>query len=297
VDQQGVDLAAALVDPAGAQILEADRLINDHGPELVMAVAEKAGDHTLVLRGLEPGKPGYYEVRIEALRPASAADRRSTAAYRSFTGAEGLKDEEAMARWTGALATWRELGEAALEGEVLARMGRQRYNQAASQPAAELYRQSAAAFARAGNPRWEAIARTNLGVVLLDQGEVQEAVDQCTRALPLARRAGDRLTQAKALQILGQAFQSQGELQKALDFQGKALKLFPPDDHSLRPHTLHGLGVLYARYFNDKQRGRELLLDARKAWGPGAQAWEAITLNQLGRISFEEGRLEEARRF
>lgn len=298
VDQRGIDVAVALEDPTGARVLEADRPIDDRGLELVLAVAERSGDHRLVVRGLEGSGPGRYAARVQELRPASEADRRSAAAYRLFTGTEVLareKDEEAMARWTEALATWRELGETALEGEVLARMAKQHFGYGRRQPSADLYREAATVFARVGNPRWEAIARNGIGANLLPLGQVEEAVEQYTLALDLARRAGDRVNAATALHGLGQARQYQGELQEALDLFGKALKLWPKS-HSSRPNTLHQLGVLYARYLHDEGRGREFLVEARKTWGEDKKR-KAITSSQLGRLAYEQGRLDEARQY
>ncbi len=296
VDQQGIDAVVALDDPAGSLVLQADRPIGDRGPELVLAVADRSGDYSLEVRGLEGSGPGLYTARVEALRPASAADRRSAAAYRSFTRADKLKGDEAMESRTRALATWRELGEIALQAEALRSMARQRFHRGEYQPAADLYGEAAAAFVRAGDRRWEAIVRNELGSSLQSQGAAQEAIDQHALALSLARRMGDRLNQALALHGLGQAFQNQGEPQRALDRYREALTLWPPGEPK-RSSTLHQLGVLYARYLHDERRGGELLLQALDAWGPGQERDKARTLSQLGRLAYEQGRLDEARRY
>lgn len=295
VDQQGIDAVVALDDPGGAHVLKADRPINGEGPELVLAVADRSGDYTLIVRGPDGGGPGRYRARIEALRPATEADRRSAAAYQSFTGAEGLEAVEAMRRWTRALATWRELGEVALEAETLNRIAKHYHGQGQSERAAELYREAAAAFARAGDHRWEAITRTNLGASLLNLWKTEEAAEQYALALSLARREVDHVTEAKALHGLGQVHQDQGELQEALDNYQKALALWPESDRTRRPSTLHNLGVLYARALHDSRQGHDLLLRARDAWLPDLKTERAISLNQLGRLAFEEGRLAEAR--
>lgn len=298
VDQQGVDVVVAFEDPSGAQVLQADRPFGGRDQELVLAVADRSGDYSLVVRGLEESRAGRYKAYVETLRPASKADRRSAAAYRLFTGAQGLKkEEEAMRRRMQALATWRELGETALEAEALERIARQYYDQREREQAVAWYRKAVDAFARSGDPRWGARVRTNLGASLQNIGETEEAAEQYALALPLARRAGDRLTEGQALHGLGQARQNQGELQEALDDYQKALALFPQDDRILRPHTLHQLGVLYARYLHDERRGNEWLLQARDAWSPGKERDKARTLSQLGRLAYEQRRLDEARRY
>jgi len=296
VDQQGVDAVVALEDPTGALVLEADRPVADRGAELVLAVADRSGDYSLVVRGPEKGSPGRYTARIEALIPATEADRRSAEAYRSFTGARRQGDDEAMKSRARALATWRKLGQVELEGEALERIGTQLFIRRDYPSAAERYHEAAAAFARAGNRRWEAIARNELGSSLLPQGATQEAADQYTLALALARQVEDRINTAKALHGLGQAFQNQGEPQRALDRYREALDLWPKDE-PLRTNTLHQFGVLYARYLHDEHHGGELLLEALDAWGPGQEGPKASTLSQLGRLADGQGRLDEARRY
>jgi CHAT domain-containing protein/tetratricopeptide (TPR) repeat protein len=297
VDQQGIDATVALADPAGAVILEADRLINDRGPELVLAVAQRTGIHTLTVSGLAGG-PGRYAAHIEALRPATEADRRSAEAYRIFTGAESLekKDpEKAMAARERALVTWQELGEVALEAEALERIARYHYRRGEYRQGATLYNEAADAFARAGDPRWEAIARTNVGANLLPLAEMRAATEQYDRALALAGQEDDRLTQAKALHGLGQIAQEEGDLQQAFDRYREALSLWPKNDRK-RPHTLHNLGVL-SRDLGDERGGRDLLLEALGTWQPQELAWRATTLSQLGRLAQESGHLDEARRY
>lgn len=299
VDQQGIDAAVSLEDPAGRTVLKADRRINDRGLELVLAVTGTAGVHTLAVQGLEGSGPGRYEARVEALRPASPADRRSAHAYRIFREAEDLRKanpEKAVELWTEARVLWRELGETALEAEALARLARH-HNENGERPrAAEEFRQAAAGFKRAGSPRWEAIARNGLGAVLVNLGRLQEAEEQYTAALSLARQVKDPRAQATILQGLGQILQNQGELQKALDLYAEALELFPRGD-PVRANTLHQLGVLHARFLHDERRGGERLLEALEAWPPEQSKWKARTLSQLGRLSQENGRPDEARRF
>jgi CHAT domain-containing protein len=297
VDQQGIDVAVAFEDPTGARVLEADRLIEDRGPELVLAVTRTDGPHTLVIRGPSEGSPGRYAARVEELRPATAADRRSAEAYRILTGAKDLKPAAAMERCQRALTAWQDPGDVALQAEALLCIARQQIALGDYQQAAGSYGEAVSGFARSGDHRQEAIARNELGSCLLPLGEAQEAADQNARALAEARREGDRLLAAKSFHSLGQAFQDQGELQTALDREQQALALWPKGDRHLRPYTLHNLGVLYAHAFHDQRRGEALLLQAKNAWLPEDQAWKARTLRQLGRVAYEEGRLEEAHRY
>ncbi len=300
VEQQGIDVEVSLEGPDGSSVLRVDRPTGVGGPELILAVIERDGDHQLVVRAAAEGPPARYLARLEALRPASEDDRRIAEAYHRFTAAKDLKPEEAgqaTADCEQALQVWRELGQDALAGEALNRLARQHYAQGRGREAAELYAQAAETFARLGDARWEAITRVGLGANLLPRGETEQALEQYTRALPLARRAGDRLAEGMALQGQGQAHQNLGELQVALDRYQAALALLPDEgDRTPRASALHGLGVLHARFLHDEARGRELLLAAKDAWPPSWESYKARSLSQLGRLAFEQGDLGDARR-
>lgn len=296
VEQRGIDAAVRLTGADGAVLLAVDRLINDRGPELVLAVAEQSGLVEVEVEGLSASHRGRYEIRLEARHAASAAERASAGAYLRFAAAAARPPEEAIGEWTAALATWRELGEEALAGEALERLARSRTERGERATAVELYTEAAAAFRRAGEVRFEAIAENGATLNLVALGRAEEALARGASALKLARRAGDPVAEAKALHHLGQAHQNLGELQAALDRYEAALALWPAEERLLRPHTLHGLGVLYARYLRDVARGRELLLAARDAWLPAWGSNKAATLSQLGRLEAEAGNTAAARR-
>lgn len=301
VEQDGVDVELTWRDPAGEEVLTADRNINDRGPELVMAVAETAGEHTLAIQALPGFSGGRYEATMEALRPAEEADRLAARTYRRFRQAEELPRTEARAIWNEALDVWRDLDEATLEGEVLYRLGFDHYVHGESARAVEALRRAADALGRAGRRRWEAMARSGVAVNLERSGEpeaAEQAVEEHRIVRATAREVGDPLLEAKALNSLGRAYRSWGEVQESLASYEAALALLPKDNVTLRPNVLHNLGVLHSLYFEDHPRGIELLTAARDAWSPRDPSYErhqATTSNQLGRVALERGDLDEAR--
>ncbi len=111
VEQQGVDAAVALAVPGGELLVEADGPLGGHGAELVLAVAGRAGEYELTVRGGGSSRPGRYAVRIDAPRPATVRDRRVSAALLRYAAAAHLNGEERVARLSESLAEWRELGE------------------------------------------------------------------------------------------------------------------------------------------------------------------------------------------
>lgn len=299
VEQEGVDAVVRLRDPEGELLLEADRRIDDRGPELVMAVARVSGPHTLAVHAGESTGPGRYDARIESLRPASGRDRLAAATYRTFRRAYHLPPEEAIEAWAGVLATWRELGETVLEGEVLSRIGLLHQSRGEREAALERYLDAADAFARAGDRRWEAILRGYAAAALQRLGRVEEMVEQHRIELHLGRAVGDRWLQADAHNGLGLAFRSLGEVQTALDHYEAALDLWPEDDRDARAHTLHNLAILHHLYFQDPERSRRQLEGALELWNPAFPTYgrnRARTLNQLGRLALEQGKPAAASR-
>jgi CHAT domain-containing protein/tetratricopeptide (TPR) repeat protein len=300
VEQLGVDAEISLHDPGGRSLILADRQIFDRGEELLLVVVESSGVHTLSVRGRPDFGAGRYRARIEELRPASERDRLAAATYRRFregVALQGESPEEAMAIWSDVLATWRGLGEPALEGEVLARMGADAFNRRRFDRSAAYSRQALDAFRRAGERYEQAVLHQGFASMLLQQGEAEEALDHYRSAVALARELEASYAEASALYGMGALYHRRGEIQEALSHYEEALARLPAADTLIRPYTLHNLGVLYSLYFGDDERGRELLAAARDLWPESAafQEWKARTLAQLARIARGSGRPEEAR--
>lgn len=307
VQQEGVDVELTWRDPDGEVVLTADRILNDQGPEHVLAVAEEAGDYTVSIEALPGFGGGRYEARIETLRPATAEDRRAAETYRRFReveerlGADEIPRDEAQRAWDEALRVWRELDAPVLEGEVLERQGRDHFDHRESAEAVDRYRRATEALERGGQRRWAAMARANVALNLERLGDAEateEAVAEYRSVLEeLAGGLDDPRLEAKVRNGLGKASRRLGLLQDSLTHYEAALDLVPEDDAWVRPGVLHNLGVLHSLYFHDPEKATELLRAARDGWSssPVYERSKSITLNQLGRVALEQGRLEDAR--
>src|SRR5436305_207696 len=90
VDQRGIDVIVTVRGPDGRQLASSDSSFGAWGSEPVPVIAKRSGQYRLEVRHaatatLEPG--GKYEVRLEALRPATPRDRERVAAERLFAAA------------------------------------------------------------------------------------------------------------------------------------------------------------------------------------------------------------------
>jgi len=295
VEQYGIDAAVALASPGGEVLVEADRPVGGHGAELVLAVAERAGEYELTVRGGGASRPGRYAVRIDILRPATPRDRRAAAALLRHAAAAGLSGEARAERLAESLAAWRELGEAALEADAARHLAEDAFRRKDRAEAAARFRDVAEAYERGGERRPAARARLSLGDTLAAQTLAEKAVAEYRIALGLAEGLDDPALEARIHHGIGRALKNQGDLQSALDHYEAALRRFPAADR-FRPYTLHELGVLLARYLGQEPRGRRLLRSALEAWPAESARLRAFTLNQLGQLAYERGEPEAARR-
>ncbi len=296
VEQHGLDVAVTMHAPGGEPLLEVDRPTSGHGEELVLMISGEAGGHVLGVRA--PESAGRYTARLEAFRPATAADRRAVRTYRDFAEAVRLPigDAGKLPRLGNAVAAFQRLGEGDLEAEARFRLAQEHYDARDFQRAATDFRAAAQLFAESGDDVWEAVARASLGIALVELAETERAIAQLQRALVLARAGDQTYTLARTLDALGKAHRKQGDLQQALDTYGEALPAWPPEDWH-RALTQHHLGVLHARFLGDTEDGRKWLEEARDGWPlPQAASHKASTLDQLGQLELDEGRPAAARR-
>jgi CHAT domain-containing protein len=300
VDQDGVDLVVTLLDPAGEPVLEADAPLGDFGPEPIEAVAAADGAYRLVVRAWDgAAPPGRYRVTVRAVRPASAEDRRRAEAARLFARGEARswagKPREAVAFYRRAGELARDLGDVAGRAEVQDRICTALWALREAREAVTPCHASVALFRRAGDPRREAMACSNEGVVRFGLGELDAAISLYGRALELAERAGDEQTVARVHSYRGQAHQVRDEIQAALDDYAAALPAWQGRHHAAdRARALQNLGVLY-RLLGRPGLARDRLAAARSAWTEaGDDRGLAATLNQLGELARAEGRTDQA---
>lgn len=306
--QREADLALVLSTPDGREIV-ADSPFQHRGAERLAAIAPVAGEHRLTLRNHESQPAGGYELRIEALRPSTPADRRVADAYllhrellRRRGEADGDDDAERRRAAYERLAAaqeeladeWRRLGEPAFEGRTLQRLIGTRERLRDLPGAAASAAAASVALDRAGEPHLAAEAAVTSAAGLLRADEVEGAFARYGAALERVRSVGDDALEASALRGLGRIHRTWGEWQQALDHYEQALELMP-ENAVERPFLLSDLGVLKARFLGDVEAGSELIAAARDGYPEPYRRFRAVALSQLAQLAFEDSRFEAAR--
>ena len=271
VEQKGVDVAAALVAPGGATVVEVDSPTGDHGAEVVRAVVEAPGEYRLEVRALDPAPAaGRYEVRLAAARAATARDRDAVEATR--LAAEVTKLVGAR-RWADAVAP----GERALALHESA-FG-----------AEHLETASVAA---------------SLALAYRATGAYPKAEPLYLRALAVREKllGADHLETASSLNSLGELYRGSGAYAKAEAAYERALaireKRLGPDD-PVTALSLANLGDLYrvrGAYAKAAAAFARALDIRERTLGP-AHVATADSLNHLGELYRETGDYAKAEPF
>src|SRR3954470_5293126 len=183
VEQEGIDVAVSVTDPDGRQLAASDSLYGNRGWEPVPIVTEQAGRYRLEVRARPTPLPARYEVRLAALRPATARDRTRVAAESLF----------AAAAFPQALSGFRALGERGREADVL-------YSMACAGFDLDRAKEALALFRSLGREREAGRTLNDLGRLYRAQGDLRQALAVYREALALNRRLGEAWAQAVTLQ-------------------------------------------------------------------------------------------------
>jgi CHAT domain-containing protein/tetratricopeptide (TPR) repeat protein len=291
VEQLGVDVAVRLLDPAGRELARVDGTGGDRGPEPVPVIGEPPGIYRLEVTGSSPG--GRYEIRVAALRPATARDREQAEAERLLARGEELRqrDDPGSIAASGdlerrALAAFRALGRDGRDdraAETLFCLGWGASSAGRYDDALASLNEALALYRRVGPERKVGSTLNFLGQIRLQLGQPDAALAADREALALHRRLGERRAEALSLTNLGRAWSSLGESQKALESYEAALGVWRRlGARREEAATLKNLGDLY-QVLGEPARAFDALEQALAFYrGAGATRDEARTLASIG---------------
>lgn len=301
VEQEGVDVAVAIVGADELRLLEVDSPTGTRGVEEAHLIGADRDDLVLELRTWEGAEAdNRFRVRVEARRPATPRDRSRTAAARAYSDArrfrkEGLP-EAAAERLQAAVRRWRESGDDDRLAWALFDLGTlwaadARHRSLSLEPlreALELYR-------RQEDRRQVARTLEELGDAYSGLNAWQQARRSYEASLVLWRELAEPKQEGHVLSDLGLVAKRQGQIRQALERYRQALELWRRLDlHRDQAITLNNLGALYSmlgehRQAHDHYLRALALLDRRRDPAPAA-----VTLTKLGDALLALGSAEEA---
>lgn len=291
IEQQGIDVAVALVGPGQKRLLEMDSPNGNYGPEPISAVAEESGEYGIEVRSPNKKAPaGMFEVRVEALREPTLADRSRVSAERTFVETfrrlsqpDAKTRQEALEKFEALIPVFRSLEDRRMEAMTLNHLGLIYNSLGQPQKALDYYAQSLTVSKALGDTQSEALVLNNIGGAYDVLGELQKALGYYNQALSLWETLNYPTTLGDTLNNIGVIYYNLGELQRSLDYYNRALSFRRASKNPRREaDTLDNISLVYIA-LGEPQQALEYLkqsLDLRRAAKdvPG----EANSLNQIG---------------
>ena len=133
--------------------------------------------------------------------------------------------DEARAHYAAALDIQREVGNRLMEGRMIGNLGISYHEQGRTAAAREHYEAALAIWQELGSLRDEGVTLSNLADLHVVRGQFDEARVAFDRALSIFRELGDRDSEAIALQSFGDLHLGQGMIKEALAHDQASLRL------------------------------------------------------------------------
>lgn len=256
VEQKDIDVVTAVFGPDGKQLSESNSPNDRWGTEPVLLVASVPGEYRVDIQPLNnKAQPGRYEIKIIALREASAVDKGHAAAQAAFDEARKLRFQQtaasrraAIEKCEQALPLFEAAGDTYRRALTLMAIGIAYYPMNEYRKALEYFNQTLAIAIALGDKRLEAGTETFIGGMLDFIGDVGKALDHYHRALKLAREGGWRLAEGNALSNIGKIYNDAADWEKGLEFYGQALRIFVSlGSKDNEAQTLNNIAVAYSQ--------------------------------------------------
>jgi diguanylate cyclase (GGDEF)-like protein len=292
-------------------LLQMAQALAKRDPKRATELAEQAEAIALEL-GDAPARNAALRIRIDTLyRQASYLEAESTA-NTLLQASEHPQDraaaytvlghiERSRGRYRGALSYYNSAldvlssTETALRISALNGLAATHHALSDAPTAAELYLQSLDLSRQSGDRETEGQALSNLGVVYLDQGELQRARELFEQALQLCAGSGNTLREAVARNNLGFTHYRLGDygrsIELSLEARTLALRIGNP---KVEASALGNMALAYAalKYWGKALELNAKALELEHTHQNHATASELLV--QIGRIWLEQGHLTAA---
>jgi CHAT domain-containing protein/Tfp pilus assembly protein PilF len=303
VDQQGADVVATLLAPNGQRLIQVDGITGSTGPEPLSLIAEEAGEHRIEVRLSNKKAPaGLYEIRIEALRPPTQADRDQAAAEKLYSDADQLRSQpgvesrrKALEKYEQALPLFLTVNDLASARACYFLAGFIYHSLSELQKALDYYGRALVLSKQLGDTANEGVLLNNTGGVFDILGEPRKALEYYNQALALSSTMNDRATSADTLNNIGVIYYNLSEPQKALDYYNQALTIKKEiGDPAKIANTVNNIANVHT-ILGEPQRALEYLQQALDLWRQAKdKRGEANTLHYFGYTYASLGDMKKA---
>jgi CHAT domain-containing protein/tetratricopeptide (TPR) repeat protein len=271
VEQLNMDVVTAVFAPDGKQLTESDSPNDDVGSEPIIFVAPAAGEYRIDIRS--PNKDaaaGRYQIKIVALREASAIDKGHAAAQTLIDEATKLlakggapATRVAIEKSQQAVPLFEAAGDTYPRALALFSIGISYYSLNDYRKALEYFDQASPLAAAVKDRRLEAGINNYAGGMLDLLGNVDKAVEHFQRANKLAHDVGWLQAEGDALVNIGKIYGDQADWQQALSFYEKGLLVFQskPGSKQAQAIIFNNIGMAYSRS-GEQQKALDYLQQA-----------------------------------
>lgn len=301
VDQRGIDLIVTLYTPEGTKIVEVDSPNYTHGLEPISLVATSSGTYRLgVKAGSKRKTTSRYEVKLEALRIATAQEKNRIAAQQLSVDAKVLRNErtsdsyqKAIVKYQEAIGIWRALDDPLREAFALHEVGMIYGDIGQYQKALDAYANASTLYLGLGIRRGEASVLNNMGWIFGELGDNQKSLETYDRVAEAYEQIGD--VDIVLISSMGSSYAKLGQYQRALEIHLRVMEVRrAAGDQAGLALTFNNIGNCYD-HLGDKARALEFYNQALPLmFKAGEDFYTATTLNHLGVLYRNRGEFEKA---
>jgi CHAT domain-containing protein len=299
VKQIRIDIVVTLFTPEGEKLIESDSFRGLAELERLSFTTKTSGNYGVEVRA-KSGAPGAFEIHVEEMRAAVAADHTSTEAERLFAQADRLRLKGDAASLRQAIEYYERYVQAAEllkdnASSAIQMIGSCHRMMGNSAKALEYYQQALTVARNFKSSEIEASILNSIGNIYTAQGDSPSALHYYEQAIVILRQLGLRLQESSLLNNLGFLYSSLNETDKALDYLNRAVAI-RREMGDLRGEiiSLGGLAQVY-RDLGDPQSSLTYLNQAKQNLPKlNDSRLEISNLNSLGSVNKEQGNYPEA---
>jgi CHAT domain-containing protein/Tfp pilus assembly protein PilF len=291
VEPQELDVSLSIVGPDGHPIVKKISPYGPQGPVDASLVVTIEGSYKIAVSATaNNAHTGRYQIRVDAIRPATARDVLVSRAIETIAEAQQLRGtataesrRAAIGRYEQALPLLRSAGDQLGEALALEWLAGLHNDLGDNKKAVELLIHSLHLFRSLHDRRGEAMAQSDLGSVENDLGNNQQALIDLNQALSIRKDIGDQRAAAETLEYIGDVYENTSEPERALQTYNTGLILRRKiGDLRGEAESLDDIGVVYYD-IDDEQTALEYYEKALPIHQSLHDLWgEALTLNNFG---------------